>query len=223
MDTSHYKLTWWKEAISLSTGPANHFSHFLQSQLLHQHKHWSDLIGEPINHIKKIINTAYQYVIQHYCNSWVSNNCSVKKKKERQFLMHTHLQNISNTNTHTHTNWFFISSSIIPSTEHKLELVLTGLIKKCLIGVRQQTFIFKCLLKSLSGLIKAHKAVMAICQSCQSQWQGWMGLIWWLRELECMFEKDNGECWSRNSEIEEDTVVINVILSLKERKRKGKK
>lgn len=45
-----YRPTWGKEAVTLSVWPANHLSHFLQSQLFHQHKHRGDLIGEPDNH-----------------------------------------------------------------------------------------------------------------------------------------------------------------------------
>lgn len=71
------------------------------------------------------------------------NPCDLKLSTIR--CLHTV---IKLSHTHMHMPVFFISFAIISFAENKLELVLTGLIKKCLIKVRQQQiFIFKCSLK----------------------------------------------------------------------------
>lgn len=73
------------------------------------------------------------------------NPCDLKLSTIR--CLHTVIK-LSHTHTHMHMQVFFISFAIISLAENKLELVLTGLIKKCLIKVRQQQiFIFKCSLK----------------------------------------------------------------------------
>lgn len=143
--------------------------------------------------LTQTLEQSHRWTCQSYHKSIITvkveslTSASWAERKKEDSYAHTRKSKRPNLHTYTHSHWFFISVTIIPSTEHKLELVLTALIKKCLIGAGQQTFIFKCSLKSLSSLIKAHKALMVICQSCQSQQRLWMGLIWRLRGRECVY------------------------------------
>lgn len=76
------KPTWGEYSISFSIWPANNLPHFFQSQLFHQHKHWSNFICEPVDKVqisgwRSAVVLIIKWVFKS-CDYW-KTNISTKK------------------------------------------------------------------------------------------------------------------------------------------------
>lgn len=88
-DTVIHELTWWEQSISLSIRPTNHLSHFLQSQLLHQHEHWSDLISEPVNRIATL-GICVPFTVMGESGWTLKADSFGRRQKKNKKILHTH-------------------------------------------------------------------------------------------------------------------------------------